>query len=165
MTVWPSGLRRWLQAPVRKGVGSNPTAVNCIMCVHTLHVLGMYARCTEHTTYPTSTGGSWARPISPHDMSSIILTQRITPQDMPKRKEYMGTDDMALPSSPSGSPSSLCESSRALMFALTSIVTDSLAEWSKALGVSPQGRGFEPHSCHLVPRGKRRMQCSADLNP
>ena len=24
-TVWPSGLRRWLQAPVRKGVGSNPT--------------------------------------------------------------------------------------------------------------------------------------------
>ena len=27
-TVWPSGLRRWLQAPVRKGVGSNPTAAN-----------------------------------------------------------------------------------------------------------------------------------------
>ena len=27
MTVWPSGLRRWLNAPVRKGVGSNPTAV------------------------------------------------------------------------------------------------------------------------------------------
>ena len=27
MTVSPSGLRRWLQAPVRKGVGSNPTAV------------------------------------------------------------------------------------------------------------------------------------------
>ena len=26
-TVWPSGLRRWLQAPVRKGVGLNPTAV------------------------------------------------------------------------------------------------------------------------------------------
>ena len=25
-TVWPSGLRRWLKAPVRKGVGSNPTA-------------------------------------------------------------------------------------------------------------------------------------------
>jgi hypothetical protein len=29
-TVWPSGLRRWLQAPVRKGVGSNPTAVTCL---------------------------------------------------------------------------------------------------------------------------------------
>ena len=27
MTVWPSGLRRWLQVPVCKGVGSNPTAV------------------------------------------------------------------------------------------------------------------------------------------
>ena len=29
---------------------------------------------------------------------------------------------------------------------------DSLAEWSKALaqGASPQGRGFEPHSCHIV---------------
>jgi hypothetical protein len=26
-TVWPTGLRRWLKAPVRKGVGSNPTAV------------------------------------------------------------------------------------------------------------------------------------------
>lgn len=30
MTVWPSGLRRWLQAPVRKGVGSNPTAVTLV---------------------------------------------------------------------------------------------------------------------------------------
>ena len=30
-------------------------------------------------------------------------------------------------------------------------VHDSLAEWSKALasGASPQGRGFEPHSCHF----------------
>ena len=28
-SFWPSGLRRWLQAPVRKGVGSNPTAVIC----------------------------------------------------------------------------------------------------------------------------------------
>ena len=26
--VWVNGLRRWLQAPVRKGVGSNPTAVS-----------------------------------------------------------------------------------------------------------------------------------------
>ena len=26
-TVWPSGLGRWLKAPLRKGVGSNPTAV------------------------------------------------------------------------------------------------------------------------------------------
>ena len=29
---------------------------------------------------------------------------------------------------------------------------DSLAEWSKALasGASPQGRGFEPNSCHTL---------------
>ena len=27
MKFWPSGLRRWLNAPVRKGVGSNPTDV------------------------------------------------------------------------------------------------------------------------------------------
>ena len=26
-TVWPIGLRRWLKAPLRKGAGSNPTAV------------------------------------------------------------------------------------------------------------------------------------------
>ena len=26
-TLWPSGLRRWLKAPVRKAVGSNPTGV------------------------------------------------------------------------------------------------------------------------------------------
>jgi hypothetical protein len=26
-TVWPSGLRRWLQAPLRKDVGASPTAV------------------------------------------------------------------------------------------------------------------------------------------
>ena len=32
-TVWPSGLRRWLQAPVRKGVGSNPTAVIFEFCL------------------------------------------------------------------------------------------------------------------------------------
>ena len=25
--VWPSGLRQWLKAPFRKGVGSNPTAL------------------------------------------------------------------------------------------------------------------------------------------
>ena len=32
VTVWPSGLRRWLEASVRKGVGSNPTAVIIIPC-------------------------------------------------------------------------------------------------------------------------------------
>ena len=32
-TVWPSGLRRWLKAPFRKGVGSSPTAVISSCCV------------------------------------------------------------------------------------------------------------------------------------
>ena len=34
------------------------------------------------------------------------------------------------------------------------VFQDSLAEWSKALapGASPQGRGFEPHSCHFPMR-------------
>ena len=32
MTVWPSGLRQWLKAPFRKGVGSNPTAVIRFAC-------------------------------------------------------------------------------------------------------------------------------------
>ena len=37
MTLWPSGLRRWLKAPVRKGVGSNPTGVT-YTDVHWTHV-------------------------------------------------------------------------------------------------------------------------------
>ena len=28
--AWPSGLRRWFKAPVRKGVGSNPTAAKVL---------------------------------------------------------------------------------------------------------------------------------------
>ena len=39
---------------------------------------------------------------------------------------------------------------------------DSLAEWSNALdqGASPQGRGFEPHSCYFA---MSRMLCPARL--
>ena len=33
-TLWPSGLRRWLKAPFRKGVGSNPTGVIFFACTH-----------------------------------------------------------------------------------------------------------------------------------
>ena len=36
-TVWPSGLRRWLKAPFRKGVDSNPTAVNVAIHVFFLN--------------------------------------------------------------------------------------------------------------------------------
>ena len=38
MTVWPSGLRRWLKAPFRKGVGSNPTAVIRYDLRHPMHM-------------------------------------------------------------------------------------------------------------------------------
>ena len=40
---------------------------------------------------------------------------------------------------------------QALSMLNCSTAHDSLAEWSKALapGASPQGRGFEPHSCHF----------------
>ena len=45
MTVWPSGLRRWLQAPVRKGVGSNPTAVSAHGDKKGHQAPAHYARC------------------------------------------------------------------------------------------------------------------------
>ena len=89
-TVWPSGLRRWLQAPVRKGVGSNPTAVT------------VQLRCNiERIAKPKQTA-------------------------KPKKRTNTHTHMHNW--------------------------QDSLAEWSKALaqGASPQGRGFEPHSCHIA---------------
>ena len=102
-TVWPSGLRRWLKAPVRKGVGSNPTAVN---------VFFTWAR---HRMSPTRSVSSWR--AHPPGKLSCVLVRHHSQQD-------------------------------------------SLAEWSKALapGASPQGRGFEPHSCHFVlSRSHRRV--------
>ena len=49
MTVWPSRLKRWLQAPVRKGVGSNPTAVRVCTVLMTdgcaaMVIVGSYVR-------------------------------------------------------------------------------------------------------------------------
>jgi hypothetical protein len=50
-TAWPSGLRRWLKAPFRKGVGSNPTGVifghPSIICCITIYpwmVISTYRR-------------------------------------------------------------------------------------------------------------------------
>ena len=47
-----------------------------------------------------------------------------------------------------------------LLRALLPALQDSLAEWSKALasGASPQGRGFEPHSCHFVGSWRRWLR-------
>ena len=40
-TLWPSGLRRWLKAPFRKGVGSNPTGVILKIVFRGLQVLAI----------------------------------------------------------------------------------------------------------------------------
>ena len=54
-TVWPSGLRRWLQAPVRKGVGSNPTAV--IFCRRrVLHAALLHVRWSCEEKQMTAVG-------------------------------------------------------------------------------------------------------------
>ena len=66
-----SGLRRWLQAPVRKGVGSNPTAVTLhAVCKHQNSAGGspLVASATEvqgqlhHPTAEASLGTPWGWP-------------------------------------------------------------------------------------------------------
>ena len=52
MTVWPSGLRRWLQAPVRKGVGSNPTAVSFVNAEKSCRVFATVLRCFTQKSPP-----------------------------------------------------------------------------------------------------------------
>ena len=44
-TVWPSGLRRWLKAPFRKGVGSNPTAANFKDMFAAVAVVAIWCTC------------------------------------------------------------------------------------------------------------------------
>ena len=51
MTVWPSGLRRWLQAPVREGVGSNPTAVT--FSFTEVNMAARMSKVREHENTPT----------------------------------------------------------------------------------------------------------------
>ena len=58
LTVWPSGLRRWLKAPVRKGVGSNPTAVTFSVAVSYRHT-PRAATCSWETPRPPP---SWETP-------------------------------------------------------------------------------------------------------
>ena len=70
MTVWPSGLRRCVKAAVRKGVGSNPTAVTFqsmpwpvySMAQAYLAILGLFqpsiAQLVEHLTVDQMVPGS-----------------------------------------------------------------------------------------------------------
>ena len=41
-TVWPSGLRRWLQAPVRKGVGSNHHSRHFVILCYSQKSISFY---------------------------------------------------------------------------------------------------------------------------
>ena len=85
-TVWPSGLRRWLQAPVRKGVGLNPTAVISELQVPDIQ----YARATGSTRLCSSAAPSLsetAPPPSPPEsgphMWLQILSKRLQRQPWP----------------------------------------------------------------------------------
>ena len=62
MTVWPSGLRRWLKAPFRKGVGSNPTAVifGALPCPVFENKEG--PRCSHDNDHDTATTTSTLQP-------------------------------------------------------------------------------------------------------
>ena len=115
LTVWPSGLRRWLKAPVRKGVGSNPTAVTfptTLLCGSTFYAITWFS--------PT---------VSMHSART--------------HRPCAGATGTCRPHTD---------------FSPIRDIQDSLAEWSKALasGASPQGRGFEPHSCHSFAPGQHQ---------
>ena len=68
-TVWPSGLRRWLQAPVRKGVGSNPTAVTSHRCPQLLNRNQVLRNSHLHATMTDAKG--WRKHMRiRHDMQA-----------------------------------------------------------------------------------------------
>ena len=54
-TAWPSGLRRWLQAPVRKGVGPSHTAVLSGTTCNGTVLLAQHTRCIFSTPKTLST--------------------------------------------------------------------------------------------------------------
>ena len=69
LTLWPSGLRRWLKAPFRKGVGSNPTGVSLRLCSWLLAhcaicVPLIYSLAGPHTMLAPilATAALWPRP-------------------------------------------------------------------------------------------------------
>ncbi len=122
-TVWPSGLRRWLQAPVRKGVGSNPTAV----------------------TFERSRAFFFARgPPCSRELRGATPFVRIT-------RASASWSPFSCCRKMHGRSHVWCCRPLHWRVCPAHCFCDSLAEWSKALaqGASLQARGFEPHSCHL----------------
>ena len=51
MTILPSGLRRWLKAPFRKGVGSNPTAVTFHGKATAVEMFEEASQCLSHNAW------------------------------------------------------------------------------------------------------------------
>ena len=120
-TVWPSGLRRCLQAPVRKGVSSNPTAVTF--------------SCTCDSSPDQEPPNSTRDPR--------CFTLGILAQGRVRGSSRAGCRQAQAWSSGLPIPflslkqqciqDTLAEWSKAL-----------------ASGASPQGREFEPHNCHSL---------------
>ena len=76
-TVWPSGLRRWLQAPVRKGVGSNPTAVTLLArgaggCDRSCRAAGC-SSASACETKPRHVVRTVCAALVPHTVSPLLL--------------------------------------------------------------------------------------------
>ena len=88
-TVWPSGLRRWLKAPVRKGVGSNPAAV--IFHVATAPQVMRAGTATRSLSSPRGCGYKTLAPGAgkrynavvgiPHDGSDVAPRAQQRPHD------------------------------------------------------------------------------------
>ena len=79
-TVWASGRRRWIQAPVRKGVGSNPTAVICKRC-------DAHAPCNIATLYASNCGDkmwtNWGLNPGPPACSAGVIPLHHSPVHVP----------------------------------------------------------------------------------
>jgi hypothetical protein len=98
-TLWPSGLRRWLQAPVRKGVGSNPTGVMRVLfnnvflfCMRAVSFAGG-VRCTFAFAAAINIGNgtSSVRPPWPNGQGVGLLIRRLrvrVPQGVYCRMAY-----------------------------------------------------------------------------
>ena len=58
LMLWPSGLRRWLKAPFRKGVGSNPTGVSLRLYSRLLAHCAIVCHSSTHFLGPVSDAGA-----------------------------------------------------------------------------------------------------------
>ena len=80
-TVWPSGLRRWLKAPFRKGAGSNPAAVILIKTTtyeraQNFTPIGIECNVSLRCTVTTITTTITTTSTREHNMIAFILASR-----------------------------------------------------------------------------------------